>query len=43
VQNELLADVFGRRVGNTYEEGLVDSISSDDFDGKLSVLLPIGI
>lgn len=32
---EFLADVFGKRSGNTYEEGLVDSKDGDDFDAQL--------
>ena len=32
---EFLADVFGKRSGNTYEEGLVDSKDGDDFDARL--------
>ena len=33
---QFLADVFGRRSGNTYEEGLVDSNDADDFDAWLA-------
>ena len=29
-------DIFGKQIGNTYQEGLVDSLSADDFDNRLS-------
>lgn len=33
---EFLADIFGRRSGITFEEGLVDSSDGDDFDVRLA-------
>lgn len=35
---EILDDLFGCRQGSTLSEGLVDSSSEEEFDGKLSVL-----
>ena len=35
VADEFLADIFGKRVGNTYEEGLVDSCNESDFKVRL--------
>ena len=32
---EFLANIFGKRSGNTYREGLVDSVSGDDFDTRV--------
>ena len=32
---EFLADIFGKRSGNTHQEGLVDSENGDDFDARL--------
>ena len=36
VAEEFLCDIFGKQMGNTYQEGLVDSFSGDDFDRRLS-------
>jgi len=35
VSEEFVSDIFGKRVGQRYEEGLVDSTSSDDFQERL--------
>ncbi|CAB4021441.1 Hypothetical predicted protein [Paramuricea clavata] len=35
VQKEYLADIFGRRVGNVWEQGLVDAKDANDFERKL--------
>lgn len=35
VAKEFISDIFGRRVGNTYQEGLVDSYCASDFDSCL--------
>ena len=35
VGDEILADIFGKRCGTVYEEGLVDAISSSDFSERL--------
>jgi len=32
---EFVADIFGKHVGNTYQEGLVDSCSLQEFDERL--------
>ena len=40
VCNEILADIFGRRVGSHFESGLVDSDSSSSFNKALKVLEP---
>ena len=34
---ETLKDIFGHKDGNTFSEGLVDSMDEDDFDSKLEV------
>lgn len=36
---EILDDVFGKKVGTLYIEGLVDTDDVDDFDAKLENLL----
>ena len=36
-RTEILKDIFGHKDGNTFSEGLVDSIDEDDFDSKLEV------
>ena len=35
VAQEFVSDIFGRRVGDTYEEGLVDSNCASEFDSRL--------
>ena len=35
VSQEFISDIFGKRTGRTYEEGLVDSTDSSDFDCRL--------
>lgn len=39
VQNEILDDIFGRKVGSTLLEGLIDSEGEYSFDEKLDFLL----
>ena len=39
VGKAILGDVFGRQSGTVFEEGLVDSSDSDDFQVKLQSLL----
>ena len=34
IAEEYIADIFGKRVGSTYEEGLVDSNDEDDFNSR---------
>ena len=41
LQEEFLAYIFRKRRGNSYEEGLVDSVSCSDFDHKLEQVMPI--
>jgi len=36
VLQEFLDDIFGKHINNSYQEGLVDCCSSDDFDQRLS-------
>ena len=36
-----MSDIFGKQIGNTYQEGLVDSFSHDDFDRRLSEIKSI--
>ena len=36
--DEFIADIFGKRVGNTFQTGLVESISTEEFDEKLLLL-----
>ena len=36
-RTEILKDIFGHQQGNTFSEGLVDSMDEDDFDAKLEV------
>lgn len=38
VANDFLADIYGRQVGTVKEEGLVDSVSEQDFDQRLEGL-----
>ena len=35
VSDEFVADIFGKRSGSMYEEGLVDATSPEDFDTRL--------
>jgi len=35
VSEEFISDIFGKRIGGTYEEGLVDSVDPTDFDSRL--------
>ena len=35
VSQEFISDIFGKRIGGTYEEGLVDSLDSADFNSRL--------
>lgn len=35
VAQEFISDIFGKRTGKTYEEGLVDSVNLTDFDSRL--------
>ena len=37
--NTILNDVFGQRLGSVYQEGLVDSVNSDDYDNKLQAVI----
>ena len=37
--NTILNDVFGQRLGSVYQEGLVDSVNSDDYDNKLQTVI----
>ena len=41
VMQEFLSDIFGKRVSNTYQEGLVDSCSVQQFDERLDNLKPL--
>ena len=41
VAQEFLSDIFGKQIGNTYQEGLVDSFSHDDFDRRLTEIKSI--
>ena len=38
ILQEFIADIFGKRVGNTYQQGLVDCYSVDEFDESLQRL-----
>ena len=38
VSQEFLDDIFGKHIGNSYQEGLVDSCSADDMDRRLAQL-----
>ena len=38
VSQEFLDDIFGKQIGNSYQEGLVDCCSADDMDRRLSIL-----
>ena len=38
---EFLADIFGKQIRNTYQEGLVDNFSHDNFDKRLSEIKSI--
>ena len=38
ISHEFLNDIFGSRCGNTYQEGLVDSASMQEFDERLEAL-----
>ena len=38
ISQEFLDDIFGKHIRNSYQEGLVDCCSSDDFDRRLSQL-----
>jgi hypothetical protein len=35
VAEEFISDIFGKSVGSVYYEGLVDSVSDEDFDSRL--------
>ena len=41
VSNEFLADIFGKRVGGTFQAGLVDCSTVEEFDDCLKKLEPI--
>ena len=41
VSEEFVHDIFGKRTGNTFQEGLVDSSSADEVQERLSLLEPI--
>ena len=41
VAQEFLSDISGKQIRNTYQEGLVDSFSHDDFDRHLSEIKSI--
>ena len=41
VSQEFLNEIFGKRSGNTQQEGLVDSSSSQDFMERLEALKPV--
>lgn len=38
-RSEILDDIFGKRVGTTFYEGLVDTKKEDEFENKLDALL----
>ena len=38
ISQEFLDDIFGKQIGNSYQEGLVDCCSADDMDRCLSIL-----
>ena len=38
-KTEILDDVFGKKIGTLYVEGLVDSKDLDDFDAKMESLV----
>ena len=38
-RSEILDDIFGKRVGTTFYEGLVDTKNEDEFENKLDALL----
>lgn len=39
LSNEVLDDIFGKKMGSVYVKGLVDSTDTDDFDEKVDKLL----
>lgn len=41
VSEEFVDDVFGKHVGNTFQEGIVDSSSVDEVEECLNVLEPV--
>ena len=41
VLQEFLSDIFGKRMANTYQEGLVDSCSVREFDERVENLKPL--
>ena len=41
VAQEFVFDIFGKRVANTYQEGLVDSKSVEEFNDRLKCLKPL--
>ena len=41
VAEEFLGDIFGKRIGNTFQEGLVDSTSVDEVEERLHKLQPV--
>ena len=41
VSSEFLDDIFGKRIGNTFQEGLVDSTSVDEVEERLHLLKSI--
>ena len=42
VLQEYVADVFGKQIGNTYQNGLVDCQSLEEFDESLKGLKLVG-
>jgi len=40
LSTEILDDVFGKKLGTEYVEGLADAEDADDFDAKLESLIP---
>ena len=41
VMQEFVSDIFGKRVANTYQEGLIDSCSVQEFDERVANLKPL--
>ena len=39
LSNEMLDDIFGKKMGSVYVKGLVDSIDTEDFEEKAGKLL----
>lgn len=41
VANEYRTEIFGKKVGNAHEPGLVDCLTEDEFRERLNLLLPV--